>query len=321
MRWPAFRTVFAAVHGAGRGLAASRHDRRDTLRLLDSLGHCELEGPPEPPRVWAAPSVLASLPGSGPPQAVLCGARAPAASSRLLAAASRFGRKAAVMTEEQPTGLALVPDRISIEAEDESIIEGVAADLGIEYVRPQPAWSILNFCAPLDTYISNLVWQRSTELNWCRSDFDGHAAEFRLPERHDRSSRLRLSRYRNPIDGMSLYLIWHGSVCAKVDPDWARYAVMRDRSVPCLFYDRRRQAVACRSGAPLPRLLARSLTLCSGYVPAVLHEQHLRSRAVSPGLLLVYSGVPQPYAVAIANKLGTYLVDSAMYLDTEYPHS
>src|SRR5262245_58185299 len=80
MSWPAFSRAYDALLGSAEGEGGALDPgrrRRKSRALLDALGHCETAIGNGSSTIAAAPAVLARLPVSGLPKALLVGARQP----------------------------------------------------------------------------------------------------------------------------------------------------------------------------------------------------------------------------------------------------
>jgi hypothetical protein len=89
-----------------------------------------------------------------------------------------------------------------------------------------------------------------------------------------------------------------------VEADWGRFALMRALARDVLLYDPQAFSLAVPITMPLPKLLARSLCLCSGLLPSEVESLWPGSRMKAR----VYRRVPLSIAELIANKLQQRLV-------------
>src|SRR5207253_2220357 len=102
--------------------------------------------------------------------------------------------------------------------------------------------------------------------------------------------------YRHPDGWMREDRLWRNGEFAAADRDWARYAVLEDRRMRVIRYDRRATTVAAPRQVPLPRLAARSFTLCSGHAPQTMPGDGLG--------VWVFGRVPASIFSTVAKKLG-----------------
>jgi hypothetical protein len=306
-RWPAFKKAFDQVYllglrGSGDANEPTRYARFRAARLLDALGHCDLlfdstgEG-----MVYVAPPTLAALPIPGLPRAVLCGSRSPDTIALLLRARTQAGGRIRVSEQPAGDGTALAPSRIEIQGQTHDALARFARDLGLVYAYPAPAWAICKLTRPLSDYLASLQWQPQPDINWERWDFDPQMERFAkgssgLP------AQLRLSRYADPSRPRLIHRLWRRSECADVDPLWGRFAVLSSAGKQILAYDETNGNLAVPESVPLPRLLARALTLCSGVAPKPEDVTPSLSSG-GKGRRTVYRGVPPDVLRTVAGKL------------------
>jgi hypothetical protein len=85
-----------------------------------------------------------------------------------------------------------------------------------------------------------------------------------------------------------------------------------------MLYDKRRHFLAVPAIVPLPLLIARTLTLCTGLVPmkAVLKEKAVSG--IPPNChMYIYRSVPPSIAKAVSEKLGQNLVDYDLEVEAD----
>jgi hypothetical protein len=93
-----------------------------------------------------------------------------------------------------------------------------------------------------------------------------------------------------------------------VDRDWGRYLILKEARRNVLAYDARHFLLAVPVSAPLPRLLARACTLCSGYAPRNALASGQAVTLPAPCSYEVYSAVPPDIATTVAAKVSQKLV-------------
>jgi hypothetical protein len=100
--------------------------------------------------------------------------------------------------------------------------------------------------------------------------------------------------------------MWDSDKCAEIDVDWGRYLALHRAGFNVLYFDSTKHLLATPKSLPLPRLLARSVALCSGSSPRPLTSS-------SDGRLtnfVVYDLVPRCLADLVAAKLEQELFSS-----------
>jgi hypothetical protein len=167
----------------------------------------------------------------------------------------------------------------------------------------------------LDDLLNALKWQRGEQLTWVKKDFDLRTLRFRFEPADDDS--FRLTRYVNPTKGTYLHRLSRDGHYAIVDCDWGRYAVLGEHGRNVLFYDERQKALAVPSSAPLPKLLARSLALCSGYPPRTIPSAQLAWASLETYAYDVFRWVPVQIAEIVANCVGQTIIPHPMEIQIE----
>jgi len=303
MSWVSVKRAFDCLHEADNDLHNEefwRYRRRDAVSVLENLAHVEFDTRPQRMIVAVTSPAIAVLPGLGLTPGVLVGARSPAGIDRLSGAAKRAGITWEVRSQHGDSKF--YPTCISLIAETINDLTAFAASERLDCAEIPPAWSILHFAGSLDDYIGPLLPEDLTSLNWDREDFDPDSLFFRKTLRQDTAV---LSRYTHPARRTRLHVLRQAGATTRVDADWGRFALMRTLSHDVLLYDPQAFALAVPITMPLPRLLARSLCLCSGLLPSEVAGVHWpRSRVKAR----VYRRVPLAIAGLIAKKLQQRLV-------------
>jgi hypothetical protein len=289
----------AAGHNPGRR-------KRRALALLDALGHCEMVYSSGSSVITAAPAVLARLPLTGFPKAVLAGARQPSTIPAVIDACTKSVNVSVSIDDPSGRVRIPVPTRVELQAESDDELGAVARRLGIAYLPTPPAWLISSASATLDDVLARLEWKADPELNWVRREFDPQAIRF-TPSAPSCPASLRLTRYQHRVKPDQLFLLWRGEESARIDARWGRYAVLAAANRRVLLYDEQRHRLAVPAGAPLPRLLGRALCLCSGWPPDFVPATLLRSRQAGSWGVDLYSAVSPEIADCISEKAGQRL--------------
>jgi hypothetical protein len=278
--------------------------RSQTARGLDALGHCDFEFSKDVQSVFSAPPVLARLPETGLPKATLVGSRLPRTIIRLKELAKKSRGRVRVKLDRQPDDYILAPLRVVLEADYVKDLSDFSESMGVKFENEPAAWSVINFSSSLSQYIATLSWSRRRDLNWPRSDFSLNTLTYRRAQQQN--GDLRLSRYVDPTRNVDLYLLWNADECAEVDRDWGRYAALQLAGINIVQYDVGQFEFTIPSSVPLPKLIARALTLCSGLLPTVTLSTSERS-SFSSYSTSVYRGIPPTVAELAATKIGQAL--------------
>jgi hypothetical protein len=293
----AFDELFslAATDHSGQtaGLAL---ERRRALLVLAALGHLE-RGPNG--SIVAAPATLAELPAPGSVRAVLCGRRSPTAVAEIRDAARSLSTEIRVRESSQAARSRYAPSRVEVVAPSADLLASLAGSLGIIFSGVPVAWTLSELAGTLDTYIADLEWRPEPELDWERNDFCVDDVRMK-PAGRASSGSLRLSRYTNPVTSEAVVRLWRAGEAADVDLSWGRFALLKEAGRRVVEYEPRSFVLAEPWGAPLPPLLARALTLCSGEAAS---EVPPPEKVGSQGSYQ-YAGVPPDVADIVLAKTG-----------------
>jgi len=207
-----------------------------------------------------------------------------------------------VTVEPQGSSSLFAPARIEIQATSDAVIRQVAEEVGVIYEPVPPAWSLVSMSGALDGFQQSLKWSTRPDLNWARSDFD--PGRLRFAGRRESGDPLILSRYQDPIRGGWIFWLWRGDECAEIDdPSWGRYAVLAACGRFVLEYEATSGQLTVPASVPLPRLLSRAATLCSGYAPATIARPGVNSGPTRLRYHLYRSVPPDVYHVC-SGKIG-----------------
>lgn len=304
--WHQFRGAFDDLHirslSVGNRVVAEpdSNARLNAARTLDSLGHCDVVFSADGSAVSIGPSVLAALPIAGLPRAVLCGSRSPD-SLIVLRRAARTRRLAEVRSVSQVHLSRFAPTHIEVQAVSRAAMAELANGVGVIYEAVPPAWSIASLSGSLERYLQSLSWSQRPDLTWAAVDFSPYDLRF---DSRRRSDHLILRRYQDPVRGRQLFRLWRGDESAETDdPSWGRYAVLAESRLTVIDYDPILSELAIPAGVPLPRLMSRAVTLCSGYAAKVV-MRGLQKGTGEPRPHYVYEGVPPDVYRVCAEKIG-----------------
>lgn len=273
-------------------------------RFLEDLGHCEFDYARR--KVFCCKPELILLPGAGVKSAILTGARIPETLTKLEECQRKYqGRMILNKKKQEIYGLPL-PDVVTITSDSEEILQLVAQYLQIGcHCHTPAAWLLLSASASIDEYESTLIFQVSLAQGWqCRifSTSDLHFTRITLSPKV-----YGLLEFTNPVTQQKTY-IWHyNEKTVEIDKDWGRYLALKNEGLNVIFFDKRKQLLAVPSFAPLPRLLARSATLCSGLAASSVTLSKTVGDIPDGTALDIYHGVPENMAYELANKVGQKL--------------
>lgn len=301
LSWQAFVDVLDAIFVPDSRLAPDvKHVRSSVATLGDSLGHWEVVQDGPSARICVAPPVIARLPRPGRPTAILCGSRSPDTLPAITNACQNLRVEVQVFSQSQQHAYAA--SRVELSADSSDEIADAARALNIAFRPVPPAWTLAAACGSVGDYTASVRWESEPELNWPRRDFDTQRLCFVRGSGDPAAKGLNLTAYDHPSGWAHQDRLWRGKESAIVDRDWGRYAVLAARGITVIGFDHRRGTVSVPRQVPLPRIVARSLGLCSGRPPTIKPGEGLGA--------YIYSDVPITIFEGLAVKLGQLATNS-----------
>lgn len=248
------------------------------LRVLSDLGHVDYSWL-EPAGWSCSPAVLAFLPGEDP-LAVACGQRSPEMMDLLVS------RGLDVDVRPQWDG----PDVWLVRGRSSEEISGAALELRCICPEEPPAILLAKGLPPLESYIE--ATSRETQLPFVstQDQWDPIRNEFMSRPGWNGNG---LWRYEDQTRGGRLTYLWlNGGQAFRVGDQDAIKLLLRPVGERVASYQCRDRTFLWNRAVPLPTLYARTLSLCSGYLP------------VSEGVdWLAFNNVPPLVAAVVCKRL------------------
>jgi len=302
--YTAFHTIYSQVY---KKIPEDAYLKFQTLRFLDALGHCDVDF--ERRYIYACMPTFVLVPSFGLPKVLLLGARTPDLIIDIKEFAAENKNSIRFYAIPQKIKQSLLPPAIYVEVADRKLLEGVSGKAGVHLRIDEPAaWCLINFSADVSEIKKNLAFSLMEEPDWPKRTFSiRHVAFIKyFSERAD----IRLVEYTNPRDQQKLHWLWHGDKAAEVDRDWGRFLSLHEQNVNVLLYDVKRFLLAVPSSISLPRLISRSLTLCTGLAPSDASLKDAPIRALPKDCHLnIYEAVVPQIAEVVSRKLGQELIN------------
>lgn len=261
--WQRFREAVEELHSA-----TDETDAGDTnefplhqqLRLdLERLAHVEFFAS-DCKKGWrVVPPTLAAHQVPDGVRAVLCGARSPALCERVICAAKNLGCET---IESSST-----PEMIRVVAADAPALAELAADTGVCF-QPDAPLAILSHLPPCDPPARK---GKQTEfpvgVDWNIHEFDTQALCWQATDhRGAQTVHTGLFRFTHRYQRPCYFLRWLGATFT-LPRAIAVYALLRRNRRELLRYDATARTLDLPAICRPPRLLERSLVLCSGSPP------------------------------------------------------
>jgi len=295
--WRTWREAYEAVAENADGVDAISPSQGS--RILDNLAHVEVAIVSGDLKLAAAPAVMARLPRAGLPTAVLCGGRSPQTERKLREATIAHSTR--LLTIPSAPERRRPPRSFFVEAEDVAHLARTAQAAGIQFAEVPPAWALANSIGSVESYLSSIIWRHEPTPNLPASEVD--PVTLLLSCNRVESGGWRLTKYF-PRRLPPYFELRDAGRASRVDRDWGMYALMWAHGRNCLIHDARYKIVAVPSGAPLPRLFGRVLSLCSGLAPAWLPKNSAGWKLPEPNGYHIYTNVPDTIGEIVFSKLG-----------------
>ena len=296
--------------------------RRRAIRYLDGMGYCEFDF--EKNKVYPCKPSIICLPGGPFKRVVLTGSR----SEQIIKDLKDFVeinkqnldvefKKQSIFTFSETNGfqpIASFPSSIVIESREPLLLDELARKIRAQIFLDSPAsWILANFSISLEEYRKNIKTVISRELDWPRRFFSVDLLQFRRPFRDQKPDGL--VEYINDRNNARVYYFWSDGLASNIDKDWGRFHVLATHQKKIVLYDFQSHNLVIPSTTPLPRILFRSLVLCSGQLPIPVKTKIKKGDIPEGSLVEIYSGVPPEYADIISIKLSQQLVNAKIKID------
>jgi hypothetical protein len=289
-----FHDYFEQLYTESFGL--SEEDRYfarfQTIRFLESLGHCEYDYANR--RIYACKPVITLQSKWGLPQAILSGARSPALISSLREFAAKNRDKLVLKDISQPY-YPVLPNAIILKAVSLEVLKQAASNLGIDFeLEHETSSLLLDFSLNVQQIYEELKFDETTELNWRKLVFSTESLSFSTAATS--KNEPILAEYTNRITRQKLHLLWVNGKAARVERDWGRFVTLFLKNKNILLYNKKRFQLLVPKNIPLPALVARAVTLKSGIVPV--------EKIMGQKKYWMFGGIDPDYAMQVAQKLG-----------------
>jgi hypothetical protein len=288
--------------------------RYRTLRIMSALGHCEVDF--DRRFISVCPPSLVALPNAGSPRAVWSGARSESLVKKMsqIEKLKKDELSITIFNQEIYTGFSRsqkssfpLPYAIIFEVSSEEVIKQIIDGLKIKFfLQKSPVLSLINFSADIIEIKNSIHTSQLSEPNWISSIFDKLQLKFVRNKPSEKDATL--SSYICPISQQRVHIFWENGKGYEIDRDWGRWLILSEYKKNVIIYDKRLQILAIPATLPLPILLARALTLCSGRSPLLLKEEQKIGDIPPSHPLDGYLSVPLQIAEAMTKKLNQNLL-------------
>lgn len=280
------------------------NEQHITIRMLDSLGHCEFDF--ESRKVYVCPPLLVTIPFIGLPKVILTGARDSNLVDTLRQGVKNVGGSARLIKLQQK-GYPLLPEAIFIQSVNFEAIKEIADFSKILFQQSVAAWAIINYSSGIADVMDTSVFDKYRPLvNWKRRVFS--TKYLRFISQSEEQNAVQLVEYTNSVTQQKQHWFWKCGRAARVDRDFGRYLALAHDGVNILVFDNLTYRLAVPEFVPLPRLFARALALCSGFAPIRAIVSSDNKFGLPPKLpVSVYRKVPIEVSKILSSKLSQKL--------------
>ncbi len=262
----------------GEDGGGTRSALMNVIRALNMLGIGDAIPGGNSPQIRLSRPCWAKLPGIGAHQAVLTGARTPQTVSEIESKLSTFEGVRLHRHDHPLPESPFACVRVSLEAQSDSLLADAAESTGVHLTANPAAWELACAGEDVATFASTISW--SDYLSVPSHAQDWHVESLRYSSTPSKSE-IRLCTWGDASTGRSEYALSSSKGIIRLPPPFlsiARHFVISDSSWTWLRYNRREQLFACPAQAPVPEILSRALTLCTGRLPDFLFTNNGRVR-------------------------------------------
>ncbi len=309
----AFSTIYSQVYKVFPEDVSFTYLKFQTQRFLDALGHCDFDFGRR--YIYASRPTFVLVPSFGLQKILLTGARSVDLIKSIKKIAAGNKNSIRFYSVSQKVRQSLLPPAIYLEVADKKVLNKSLLTIGINLRIDEPAsWCLINFSADVSEINKTLSFSIMEEPDWPKRTFS--LANLAFNKYFTEQADIRLVEYTNPRDEQRLHWLWHGDKAAEVDRDWGRFFRLHKQNVNVLLYDARRFLLAVPSTIPLPRLISRALTLCTGLAPsdAILKVPPIMTIPKDCHMNIYEAVVPQ-IAEVVSRKLGQKFINYSLEVD------
>ncbi|MDA8056069.1 MAG: hypothetical protein M0Z77_10565 [Thermoplasmatales archaeon] len=284
---------------------------KQVLRILESLGYCEYDYNHR--KIFMCKPTFVLLPSSGIPTAALVGARIPKLIDKIKQAVKNEKGRAFFIRVPQKSYGVDIPSLVTIQADNCETLQRIALSCNVEADLNSPgAWKMALFSASINEVRENLLPMLRSRNNQELRVFD----ENRLLFVQDKEQDARLTEFIDRSNNQRNYWYWEGTNAATINREWGIYLSLFLAEKKVLIYNPRLLELSVPASAPLPTIISRSLSLCTGTSPYFARTGQKRLGDIPENHPLhVFSGIPREIATLAASKVGQDLVKHDGYVD------
>lgn len=207
-----------------------------------------------------------------------------------------------------PDTIKLIPAGCSNSTQSWMLLKKLAEQMHIvfytltkPYACPQIVqFGLQDFGENLKGYKLHLVENKAIDLKdfaWARKTFNPASLFFERDAASQIDKNLSLHEYY--LQYKYKYVLWLNGISYEVDRNWGRFLLLAELKKQVVFYEKDSRFLIIPKSIQLPRLIAESITLLSGFTPTFKKVTLDRS----PEICQVYQNVPKLFAENLFKKL------------------
>lgn len=246
--------------------------KRASLNFYDFIGILDYDY--ETKSIVLNPPQFIFIPTTQGRKVLLIGARDSALIETIIQNAPKHNSQVEITKQFSSNERLLLPDVITIKAFQkpndkygENSLKALAEELKIKFSYDYFLQiALLNFSADINSYEGTLQEIDEKDYDWARYIFNPDELKFQKSETENFDKSFSLLEYKLN-EYTYQHKLWKNNKCYQVDKNWGRFLALKHFNKNIILFDRSSNRVAIPILTPLPRLLAESIMLLSGFAP------------------------------------------------------
>lgn len=283
--------------------------KRYSLNLYDYLGFIDYDYVSK--NIVVNPPLLILIPPAFnlTREFLLIGARTEQFVNRLNKYCNKYGIQTKVEKQFDENSFLLLPDRITLVCNDINIksVVSVAKECGIEFSPDKyPQLGLMEFSTNIIDYEKYMLTQNDLDnfdYKWSKKIFNSRNYSFEKCGNDSYDKTYTLVQYE--LNSFTFeHRLWIKGVKYSIDKNWGRYLIVKYFHRNVILYNKDELKIAIPLKMPLPRLLAESLLLLSGWAP----EKKIIEHNDIKFLFNIYQNIPETFATKFFDKLSQKII-------------
>jgi hypothetical protein len=274
--------------------------KRASLNFYDFIGILDYDV--ETKNVVVNPPQFIFIPTLQGRKVLLIGARDSELVNRIIINAPIYKLQVEISKQFSTNERLLLPDVITVKSFQqpsdnfgEKCLKAFADELNIKYIETSlPQVAFLNFSSDITEYENSLQATDENDFDWARYSFDPGSLNFEKSNDNDFDKSFSLIRYKLD-EYLYQHKLWKDNNCFQVDMNWGKFIALKYFKKNLILFDSEQNKVAIPIELPLPRLLAESIMLLSGFAPDY--------RVIEGRKYRIYENIPSIFTTNLFSKL------------------